>query len=222
MNKNIVAGGALSIVVLIATSSMVSGVNFTGWFKAFDKTLEPGEQYERNVTVRRFYNVSVRFQKENSTSYLSFDDNDSLIVMRDAAGIEVANATGVKNGRAYIKMSNAQLASVASVSATGIGSYADVVAQPVNGTVLSLSGTTAYLTVKVRYPSASMSGYVSDDLTGEAVAGVAVAAFEDGADAATAAAILQDMSGDDGRYAMSFDLADSRAMDVYVAGYDVA
>jgi hypothetical protein len=222
MNRNVVAGGALSIVALIATSSLASGVDFTGFFKAFDKTLAAGEQYEHNITVRKYYNVSVRFQKGNSTSYLSFDDNDSVVVLKDAAGAEVANATGVKNGRAYIRMSNTQLASVASISATGISSYADVVAQTVNGTVLSFSGTTAYLTVKVRYPSASMSGYVSDDLTGDAVAGVAVAAFDDGADTATAAAILQGMSGDDGRYAMGFDLADSRAMDVYVAGYDVA
>ena len=159
------------------------------------------------------------FQKENSSSYLSFDDNDSLIVMRDAAGIEVANATGVKNGRAYIKLSNAQLASVASISATGISGYVDVV-QPVNDTVLSLSGTTAYLTVKVRYPAASISGYVSDDLTGEAVAGIVVAAFDDGANTTTAAAITQATSGGDGRYAMGFDIADSRALDVYVAGYD--
>ena len=63
MNKNIVAGGALSIVALIATSSLASGVDFTGFFKAFDKTLAAGEQYEKNITVRKYYNVSVRFQK---------------------------------------------------------------------------------------------------------------------------------------------------------------
>lgn len=221
MNRNVVAGGALSIVALIATSSLASGVDFTGWFKAFDATIDPGEQYERNITVRRFYNVSVRFQKENSTGYLTFDDNDSVIVLKDAAGTELANATGVKNGRAYVKLSNMQLASVASISATGIGSYADVV-QAVNDTVLSFSGTTAYLTVKVRYPPASVYGYVTDDLTGDSVAGVVVAAFEDGADVNATVALAHVESDAGGRYSMSFDLADSEALDVYVAGYDVA
>jgi voltage-gated potassium channel Kch len=222
MNRNVMVGSVLAAAALIATSSFASGFSFTGLFKAFDKTLAPGEQYTHNITVRKYYNVSIRFQKENSTSYLSFDDSGSVIVLKDAAGNEIANATGVKNGRAYIKMDNIQVASVAKVYAYNISSYADVVAQPVNDTVLSSSGTTAYLTVKVHYPSASISGYVADDLTGELVAGVTVAAFEDGADVSTAMSIKQSVSDASGKYAMSFDLADSKAMDVYVEGYDVA
>ena len=222
MNRNVMVGSVLAAAALIATSSFASGFSFTGLFKAFDKTLAPGEQYERNITVRKYYNVSIRFQKENSSSYLSFDDSGSVIVLKDSAGNEVANATGVKNGRAYVKLDNAQIASVARVYAYNISSYADVDGQPVNDTVLSFSGTSAYLTLKVHYPSASISGYVADDLTGELVAGVTVAAFEDGADVNVTTAIKQDISDTNGRYAMDFDLADSKAMDVYVEGYDVA
>jgi len=222
MNRNVIVGSVLSVAAIIATSSFVSGTGLTGWFKAFDKTLAAGEQYQHNITVRRFYNVSVRFQKENSTSYLSFDDADSFLSLKDAAGNEVANATGVKNGRAYITMSNVQLASVATVTATGISSYGDVAGQLVNDTVLSFSGTSAYITVKVRYPAATMSGYVTDDLTGEPVGGVAVAAFEDGADVNVTAALKQTASDAAGRYAMSFDLTDSKALDVYVGGYYAA
>jgi hypothetical protein len=222
MNRNVMVGSVLATAALVVTSSFASGFSFTGWFKAFDKTLAPGEQYERNVTVRKYYNISIRFQKENSTSYLSFDDNDSVIVLKDIAGNEVANATGVKNGRAYVKLDNAQVASVAKVFAYSISSYADVDGQPVNDTVLSFSGTTAYLTVKVQYPLASIAGYVTDDLTGEAVGGVIVAAFSDSADVSAAMSIKQSVSDASGKYSMSFDLADSKAMDVYVEGYDVA
>lgn len=222
MNRNIIAGSVLSMAALVATSSLASGVNFTGWFKAFDKTLAAGEQYLHNITVRKYYNVSVRFQKETSSSYLSFDDSGSAITLKDAAGGIIANATGVKNGRAYLTMSNVQLASVATVTATGLSSYADVVAQLVNETVLSFSGTSAYITVKVRYPPASIAGFVSDDLTGAPVTGVAVAAFEDGADVNATSAVQQSISDPDGRYTMSFDLTDSKALDVYVGGYDVA
>jgi len=222
MNRNVLVGSVLAAAALIATSSFASGFSFTGFFKAFDKTLAPGEQYTHNITVRKYYNVSIRFQKENSTSYLSFDDSGSVIVLKDSAGNEIANATGVKNGRAYIKMDNVQVASVAKVYAYNISSYADVDGQPVNDTVLSFSGTTAYLTVKVYYPLASIAGYVTDDLTGEAVSDVVVAAFGDGADVSTAMSINQSVSDAGGKYAMSFDLADSKAMDVYVEGYDVA
>jgi len=222
MNRNVMLGSVLATAALIATSSLASGFSLTGWFKAFDKTLAPGEQYERNVTVRKYYNVSIRFQKENSTSYLSFDDSDSVIVLKDAAGIVIANASGVKNGRAYVKLDNIQVASVAKVYAYNISSYADVDGQPVNDTVLSSSGTTAYLTVKVYYPLASIAGYVTDDLTGEAVSGVVVAAFGDGADVNATAPLKQAVSGTAGKYAMNFDLTDSKALDVYVEGYDVA
>ena len=166
--------------------------------------------------------MSIRFQKDNSSSYLSFDDAASFVSLKDSAGAEVANATGVKNGRAYIMMSNAQLAAVAVVSARSISGYADVAGQPVNDTVLSFSGTSAYVTVRVRYPAASMSGYVTDDLTGEPVSGIAIAAFDDGADVNASAALQQTTSDAAGRYAMSFDITDSKAMDVYVDGYYAA
>jgi hypothetical protein len=66
-----------------------------------------------------------------------------------------------------------------------------------------------------------MSGYVFDDLTGEAVGSVAVAAYEDGDDVNASVAVNSTVSGEDGSYAMSFDIADSEAFDVYVDGYDV-
>lgn len=220
--KILIGAGVFAAVALLAIASLAGGVSFGGFFKAFDKTLSPGEQYERNITVRKYYNVSIRFQKGNSTSYLAFDDNDSTIVLADSAGAEIARLTGVNNGRAYVRLSNYELAAVTSASAYNISDYSDVVGQPVNDTVLSFSGTSAYLTVKVSYPAASITGYVVDDLTGDPVDGVTVAAFEDGADVNATSPLEYAASGADGRYAMTFELTDSEALDVYAEGYDVA
>ena len=215
----------LSVAILsIIAASAVFGISFTGWLKAFDVTLSPGEQYEHNITVRKFYNVSVRFQKERSTGYLGFTDNDSVVVLKDLSGATVAEFVGVNKGRIYAKMTNYELGSVASVSAYSISDYEDVVGQPVNDTVLSFIGAKAYLTVKVSerlYEHSAVAGYVVDDLTGDFVGGVTVAAFEDGADVATATAVVQNTSDTSGSYELSLELSDSRALDVYVDGYDV-
>ena len=211
-------------VLLIGIASIVFGVDFTGWFKAFDVTLSPGESYERNITVRKFYNVSVRFQKEGSTGYLGFTDNDSVIVLKDASGAAVAEFVGVNKGRIYATMTNYELGSVATVSASSISDYEDVLDQPVNDTVLSFIGAKAYLTVKVSekvYAYSTISGYIIDDLTGEFVEGVTVAAFEDGADAATATSLVQTTSDSTGMYEMGIELSDTQALDIYVDGYDV-
>lgn len=220
----IIGIGVFAAVALLAAASLAYGVSFTGFFKAFDKTLAPGEYYEKNITVRMFYNVSIRFQKQstNSSSYLGFDDSESMIVLEDSGGVEIARIVGVKNGRAYVKLTNYELSSVAKVSAYNISDYKDVVGQVVNESMLSFSGTSAYITVKVSYPPAEIAGYVVDDMTGEYVNGVVVAAFEDGANPNTTVPIKQSLSDANGKYSFVFDISDSKALDVYVEGYDVA
>ncbi len=221
-NKYLVIGiGVLTAIALIASVAVVSGINFTGFFKAFDKTLSPGEYYEKNITVRKFYNVSVRFQKEGSTGHLGFDDNESVVVLKDSGDAEILRHVGVENGRVYVKMTNYELASVASVSAYDISDYEDVADQPVNDSVLSFSGAKAYITVTVNYGPAYIVGYVTDDLTGEYLDSVTVAAFEDSADPNVTAAIKQNVSDSSGNYVLEFELSSSKALDIYVDGYDV-
>jgi len=225
LNKYLLIGSGVCVaVVALGAVSAAYGLDFTGMFKAFDVSLSPGEYYERNITVRKFYNTSVRFQKEGSTSYLTFDNNETVVVLRDADGVEILNVVGVDNGKVYEVLTNYELASVASVSAQTVGSdgeYEDVVLQPVNDTVLSTSGAKAYITVKVHYGPAVATGFVVDDLTGEAVGDVDVAAYENDADPAIADAVNQNVTGADGAYYMSFDLISTQSFDVYVDGYDV-
>lgn len=222
MNRYLLLGIAIFLAIMIlATVSIALGIDFTGFFKAFDVTLSPGENYERNITVRMFYNVSVRFKKEGSSSYLSFTDNETVIVLKDASDAEILRRVGVVNGKIYEKMTNYELDSVATVSAYNISDYEDIVDQPVNDSTLSTIGTKAYITVTVSYGSASLSGYVIDDMTGDLLGGVTVAAFEDGANVTTSAPIKQNVSGISGMYFMQFDLSDNKAFDVYVDRYDV-
>lgn len=220
--KYLLAGiGVFAAITLLAVASFASGINFTGFFKAFDKTLSPGEYYERNITVRMFYNASVRFRKGNSTSYLKFDDNESVIILKDAEGNELIRMMGIENGYSYDLINNSALAAIATVSVYNISGYEDVVDHV---PVLSTVGTKAYVTVSVEAAPtpAWISGYIIDDLTGAFVGDVKVLAFENDANPDNTTAVTESTSGSDGKYLLAFDLDSSKALDVYVDGYYVA
>jgi len=210
----------------IATISIILANTFaiTGFFsKAFDKTLSPGEQYGKNITIRQFYNLTVRFQKEtSSTTYLTFDSNDTVIVLKDATGNEVARNTGVINAKMYFLIDKTNLDRITTVSALNLGDYEDVIDQQANKT---FSGTTSYITVKVHNKPplpARIFGSVTDELTGNAVQSAFVAAFDDNADTSIATPINSSLTDVSGRYSMQFDINVSKALDVYVRDYEVS
>jgi len=203
---------------------LVNSLATTGFFsKAFDKSLSPAEQYEKNITVRQYYNLTVRFQKETvSTTYLTSDSNDTTVVLKDANGTEIARSTGLINGKTYFFMSSLTLDRISTVSAFGIGDYKDVVDEQANKTFI---GTTAYITVKVHSKPpqpARIFGIVSDELTGVAVESVIVAAFENDADPNVASSVNSSVTDSNGHYSMQFDLNASKALDVYVKDYEAS
>ena len=210
----------LGILGIAIISLAASSYSLTGLFsKAFDKTLYPGEVYEKNITVRNSYNLTVRFQKENSTSsYLTFDSNDTVVVLKDVNGNEVARSTGLVNGKTYFFVSSSVLDSIKSVSALNLGEYLDVVDQPFN---ISFSSTTAYITVKVRYKPSAIAGYVIDEMTGQKIEGVEVLAFANSANPNTDESIAENVTDTSGRYLMNFQLVDSKSLDIYVKDFDV-
>lgn len=223
-NRKMLLVSASIVLLLIVGSSVVFGVNFTGWFKAFDKTLAQGEVYERNITVRKYYNLSVRFQKEGSTSYLGFTDDDANVVLKDAAGVEVLNRVGVDKGRIYETLDARELEAIATVTATSISDYEDVIDQAVTDASVSFVGSKAYLTVTVHervFETSIIKGVVFDDLTGQVVNGAVIAAFDDGAATSTATPQAQNTTSADGEYLLAIELDGSKALDVYVDGYDV-
>lgn len=214
--KTAIAVSVLIISTLAALS--ISGYGINSFFaKAFDVSLSAGESYNRNITVRKFYNLTVRFQKEGSTSYLSFDDTDAVIVLKAANGSVIKNLTGIENGRYYIMAEKDEIYAVATASAFSISNYADLIDQPVN---FSFSGSSAYMTITVSYRAASIEGYVVDDLTGEYVDGVQVYAFSDGSNPQTAVAVVQNTSAN-GKYTLVLGLNSTMPLDVYAKDYDV-
>ena len=215
--------GIFAAITLLAVASFASGIgsiDFTGFFKAFDATLSPGEDYERNITVRMYYNATVRFRKGNSTTYLKFDDSESVIVLKDAVGNEIIRMHGIENGYSYDLMNNSALAAIATVSAYNISGYEDVVDQV---PVLSTVGTKAYVTVSLEEAPmpASISGYIIDDLTGAFVGEVRVLAFENDANPENTTAVTEGTSDNNGEYLLTFELDSSKALDVYAEGYYV-
>lgn len=212
--------GVFAAIALLTVASFASGISFTGFFKAFDATLSPGEYYERNITLRMFYNASVRFKKGNSSSYLKFDSSESVIILKDAEGNEILRLIGIEDGYSYDLINNSALASIATVSVYNISGYEDVMEQT---PVLSTVGTKAYITVSLEVAPipASITGYIIDDLTGGFVGDVRVLAFENDANPDNTTALAQNVSGSDGKYLLTFDLNSSKALDVYVDGYYV-
>lgn len=221
-NSTLVIAGVSVALLLLGVVSYASDLSFTGFFKAFDVNLSPGEYYERNITVRKFYNVSVRFQKENSTSYLTFSDPDSLVVLKDSSGQDILREKGIDNGKIYETLTNYELESIRTVSAYNISDYRDVVDQPVNSSCLSTIGAKAYITVTVTKGPGVVTGYVVDDLTGVTLGGVTVAAFENDADTSSSSPVTQSVTDNNGVYMMSMELDSKESFDVYVDGYDVA
>ncbi|MDI6798583.1 MAG: hypothetical protein QMD12_01125 [Candidatus Aenigmarchaeota archaeon] len=207
----------VSVVAMAAICLAVGSYSLTGVFsKAFDKTLSPGEQYERSITIKKYYNLTIRFQKQNSTSYLSFNNNETTVILKDSEGKEVAKASGAVNGRLYFLLEKSQLDRIKTVSAYNLESYQDVVDQGVSTT---FSGTKAYITVKVSYKPATLAGYVIDELTNQTLEEIEVLAFPDGSDPYTTEPILRNTSTSDGRYLLTFQLDSSKALDIYIKDY---
>ncbi|MHA1743519.1 MAG: hypothetical protein ACTSV6_04635 [Candidatus Heimdallarchaeota archaeon] len=205
---------AVSLILLATGTYSITGV----FNKAFDKTLSPGESYERNITIRKFYNLTIRFQKETTTSsYLSFDNNQTVVELKDSSGNILFKGTGVTNARMYFLAERSQLLSIKTVSAYNLGKYEDVSDQPVD---ISYSGTTAYITVKVKYKPSSISGFVIDELTSQPVEGVEVLAFSNSADPNADYPLVQNESNSNGRYILYFHLNASKALDIYVKDYN--
>lgn len=211
----------IGIVIAVTIGVMAVGsYSISGFFtKAYDKTLSPGEIYEKNITIRNFYNLTIRFQKEGSSSYLTFDNNLTSVVLKDAGGNEVARFTGVANGRIYTMLEKTQLNSISKAFAENLDEYENVVGQSAN---ITYSGTTAYLTIKVVYKPGMILGYVTDELTGNPVEGVYILALANGADPNLESPINQSITDSNGKYLMSFLLTSSKSLDIYVKDFDTS
>jgi hypothetical protein len=207
--------------LILAVAMRTYGI--TGMFdKAFSKSLTSGEQYEKNITVRKFFNATVRFKKTvNSTTYLAFNDSDAEIALKDAADNEIASLTGIENGKAYATIDKRDLDLLAAVSVQGAEGYEDVSEQV---PIISYSGTTAYITILLttRTLPASIYGLVKDELTDQAVSGIELYAFVEAADPITTQPTVWNATDAAGSYLLTFNNSQLGSYDIYVKDYSVS
>lgn len=223
MNKKFL----ISISVAITIASIVfiltnKSYSITGMFeKVFSTSLSQGEQYERNITIRKYYNTTIRFKKadSNSSSYLSFDSNDTLVILKDTFGNELARTVGLESGKAYVIMDYLDVSAIKRASAYGFNDYEDAVEQAVN---VSYIGTKAYVTIYLTPNAARIFGFVTDELTNETVSSIELYAFEDNADPYMAEVVVQNATDATGRYELNFGAGVLGSFDVYIKDYSAS
>lgn len=218
--KKIFALASISLILFAVLA--VYGTSTTGFFsKAFSKTVTPNQIIEQNITIKKYFNLTIRFRTSPSGSDLTFDDNDTLMILKDVNGNEIVRAVGVTNGKAYLKVDKLNIDSIATVIVSNMNSYEDV-DQAAN---ISFYSTKAYLTVLVAKKSgnATIRGYTIDDLTGDGLSEIAIGAFDGGSDVNTTNPIVQTMTATNGSYSIVLPAdADGTSYDIYVRDYPVS
>ena len=210
----------ISFLIIFAISiSFAYSTGITGnFYKAFSKTLSPNENIEQNITVRKFYNMTIRFRYSLDGSDLSFDDSDGKVILKDS-NHEIDRATGIKSGKIYTTKDRLQIDSIKSVELLNIDKY------DLNSSEVSITyyGTKAYLTILVakKQGNATLQGYIIDDLTNQSLNGITILAYNKNADINSTSSVDQSIS-ENGKYFLSLQAdADGREYDVYVKDYTV-
>lgn len=214
----------IATVIGIGLFSVIAGISLsqTGFFsKAFSKTVQPNQIYEQNVSIRKYYNLTIRFRTSPSGSDLSFSDLDAAIVLRDANGNAIFNATGISNGKIYSIQDNLLLESISAADSANIDSYADNSNQSVS---LSYSGTKAYLTIILSKASgnATVVGYVYDELTNQNLAGITISAMNSTLDPNLFPSAAANQTDSTGSYTLVVPAGSGgQAYDFYISDYSV-
>lgn len=215
----------IAAVIGIALFSIVAGVSLsqTGFFsKAFSKTVQPNQVYLENVSIRKYYNLTLRFRTSPSGSDMTFSDSDATIILRDANGNEILRVTGISSGKNYTTQDKLDLDSIAFADSFNIDSYADNLNQSV---ILSYSGTKAYLTIILSKASgnAMVAGIIYDELTNQNLPGITISAYNSTLDPTSSASTALNITDVTGNYVLVLP-ADSggQAYDFYISDYPVS
>jgi len=206
------------IAVSILFISLAYSTGITGnLYKAFSKTLYPNDNIEQNITLRKYYNMTVRFRYSIDGSDLSFDDSDGTVILKDSNG-EIDRVTGIKSGKIYAARDKMQIDSIKYVELLNVDNYDMANNSEVSVTYYS---TKAYLTIIVakKQGSASLQGYIIDELTNQTLNGITVLAYDRGSDINVTDPLGQSVS-ENGRYSLNFQTdADGKELDIYVKDY---
>ena len=210
-----------SLVVSALFISLAYSTGITGnFYKAFSKTVYPNDNINQNITVKKYYNMTVRFRYSIDGSDLSFDDPDGTVILKDPNG-ERDRVIGIKSGKIYAARDKMQIDSIKYVELLNVDKY-----DTVNSSEVSITyyATKAYLTIIVvkKQGSASLQGYIIDELTNQSLDGITVLAYDKGSDINTTDPLGQSVS-ENGKYSLNFQTdADGKELDIYVKDYLVS
>jgi len=210
----------ISFLIISALSiSFAYSTGITGnFYKAFSKTVYPNDKIEQNITLRKYYNMTIRFRYSLDGSDLSFDDPDGTVILKDS-NQEIDRVSGIKSGKIYSLKDKLQIDSIKSVELLNIEKY------DLNSSDVSITyyGTKAYLTILVvkKQGNATLQGYIIDDLTNQTLNGITIMAYDKNADINNTNPLDQSIS-ENGKYFLDLQAdADGREYDVYVKDYTV-
>jgi hypothetical protein len=215
----------IASIIGIAIFSVIAVVSFstTGFFsKAFSKTVQPNQVYQENVSIRKFYNLTIRFRTSPSGSDLAFSDSDAVIVLKDISGNEIFRATGVSSGKNYSVQDKLKLDSVATADSSNIDGYANNLNQVVN---VSYIGTKAYITILLSKAggNATVTGFVFDELTNQNLQGITISAFNSSSDPTNSVSAATKQTDSEGIYTLILPTdSDGQSYDFYISDYSVS
>lgn len=215
----------IASIIGIALFSVVAGISLsqTGYFsKAFSKTVQPNQVYEQNVSIRKYYNLTIRFRTSPSGSDMTFSDADAVVVLKDAAGKEIFRANGISSGKNYSLQDKLDLDSITAVDSSNINGYADNLNQAVN---VTYTGTKAYLTIILSKASgnATVMGFIYDELTNQNLEGITISAFNSSSDPLTSQYAAINLTDSNGSYALILPAgSDGQSYDFYISDYSVS
>ncbi|GEM_PF-4918867 len=216
--KNLIA--LLTTIIFIALVATLTLATNSSFYKAFTKTVIVNTTYEQNITIRKFYNLTVRFRYSYDGNDLTFNDTDVIITLKDQNKNEISIINQVTNGKAYLVLDRKIIDSIAFVDVINLDKYEDVRDQIVN---ITYYGTKAYLTVIVQKKegNATISGYVFDALTSEPLDDIEIYVYAKGADPYTSNPLAQSVT-ENGRYFLTlFANSDGITYDIYVKDYPI-
>ena len=215
----IISAIGISVFAVVATVSFSQ----TGFFsKAFSKTVQPNQAYQENVSIRKYFNLTIRLRTSPSGSDLTFSDPDATIILKDALGNEVFRATGINSGKNYSLQDKLQLDSIATVNSANINGYADNFDQPVN---VSYIGTKAYITIILAKAggNAIVTGFIYDELTNQNLPVIRISAFNSSFDPTTSASTATNQTNSAGSYTLIVPTdSDGQTYDFYISDYSVS
>ncbi len=207
-------------VSLLTLVTVASGV--TGFFsKVSTKTLQVGDVVEQNFTIKKFYNLTVKFQKYNSTSDLTIRNSNTTIILKDENLTEVYRIVGMNGNSVASAVDKLQLDKVRYVSAYNLNNsantYEDAENQAVNVSYVGLKTTIVIKTNQVATGDAIVFGFVFDELTNQAVNDVTIFANYVNANATAA-----QNSTTDGKYTLVLQTNSlGKSFDLFVRDYEI-